>query len=165
MVLRTVCAMATGHPKLSMCYTAHLGRQCCLLSSSPGPSWNPLLDFLCWAAVAAPAVGCLPARTDRSPPWGPLLELVPEHSLAVWSPSSSRLVAVPMRRSKNVPPGREMQACDWGETRRRREGGRETLCTAAGPVVPKNALKPYRKLDDMNFKTMSIMSHFTHLFL
>lgn len=127
LVLRTVCAMATGHHKLSMCHTAHLGRQCCLLSSSPGPSSNPLLDFLCWAAVAvaAPAVGCLPARTDRSLPWGPRPQLGPERSLAVWNPSSSQLVAVPMRHSKNVPPGREMQACDWGETRRRRVGGRE----------------------------------------
>lgn len=127
MALRTVCAMATGHPvnpKLSTYYTTYLGHLCCLLSSSPGPSWNPLPDSLCWAAAAA--AGSPPARTARSPPWGPLLQPGPGRrwSLAVWSPSSSRLIAVPMRHSKNVTPGREVQAFDWGDTQRGREGGR-----------------------------------------
>lgn len=100
-------------------FTAYLGRRHCLLSSSPGPSWNLPPDLLCWAAaLVAPAAGCFPAGTDRSPPWGPRLKPRPGRlwSLAVRSPSCSRMVTVPMRRSKNVAPGWDRKGeSRWGE--------------------------------------------------
>lgn len=166
MALRTVCAMATGHPvnpKLSTYYTTYLGHLCCLLSSSPGPSWNPLPDSLCWAAAAA--AGSPPARTARSPPWGPLLQPGPGRrwSLAVWSPSSSRLIAVPMRHSKNVTPGREVQAFDWGDTQRGREGGRHLAGLRVQlRQITQRKMKQYRKLGDVDFKTNAHLSPAKH---
>lgn len=45
-----------------------------------------------------------------------------------------------MRHSENVTPGREVQAFDRTETQRGKEGGRETLRRAAGPVASNNTL-------------------------
>lgn len=102
-------------------FTAYLGRRHCLLSSSPGPSWSLPPDLLCRAAaLVAPAAGWFPVGTDRSPPRGPGLKPRPGRrwSLAVRSPSCSRMVRVPMGRSKNVAPGWDRRGeSRWGEER------------------------------------------------
>lgn len=149
---------------LNIFHIAYLCHLCCLLSSSPGPSWNPLPDFLCWAAAAVAAVaGCPPARTARSPPWSPLLQPGPGRwwSLALWSPSSCRRVTVSMRHSKNVSPGREVLAFSWRETRRQRgrEGGRlrARLQVQLRQITHCKA-KQYRKLRNQDFKTNVFLS-------
>lgn len=142
-------------------FTAYLGRQRCLLSSSPGPSWSLPPEFLSRAAAAAapvvaPAAGCSPVGTDRSPPSGPQLQPRPGRrwSPAVGSPSSSRLFAVPMKHSKNVAPGWDRQARDLGESRWGREWGRRTPQRRRVRLRQTTQRKTgqHRKLGDAYFK-------------